>query len=77
MFRATGLPVPEGIDAAEGIDEYGTFAPELAVGKVPIGKVTPRLVAFRTAADVEDAPEFVGNVWAPHSMEVVEEFESP
>ena len=73
VFRATGLPVPEGIDAAEGIDEYGTFAPELAVGKVPIGKVTPRLVAFRTAADVEDAPEFVGDVWAPHSMEVVEE----
>ena len=67
VFRATGLPVPEGVDATEGIDEYGRFAPMLAVGKVPIGKVTPRLVAFRTAA------EFVGDVWAPHSMEVVEE----
>lgn len=73
VFRATGLPVPEGIDAAEGIDEYGRFAPTLAVGKVPIGKVTPRLVAFRTAADVEDVPKSVDGIWAPHSMEVVEE----
>ena len=72
VFQASGLPVPEGVDVAEGKDEFGRFLPLTVVGKIPIGKVAPRLVAFRKAAELlEREPEPIGDVWGVQSVEVV------
>ena len=72
VFQASGLPVPEGMDVAEGKDEFGRFLPLTVVGKIPIGKVAPRLVAFRKAAELlEREPEPIGDVWGVQSVEVV------
>ena len=72
VFQASGLPVPEGVHVAEGKDEFGRFLPLTVVGKIPIGKVAPRLVAFRKAAELlEREPEPIGDVWGVQSVEVV------
>ena len=72
VFQASGLPVPEGVDVVEGKNEFGRFLPLTVVGKIPIGKVAPRLVAFRKAAELlEREPEPIGDVWGVQSVEVV------